>query len=151
MKKTYPILLVLLFVIVAIIFFCNYDKTVNLEKAYKLNWGIEMKNPESAKMIYSSGGINGSAMSIYEYTKENIDFLIKQEYFNKMSIGRVNYLLKNNFKFLNDGCNNCVFEYIDSDVLVNLDYYAYFTDGKWRHTLLILDVDNNLMYEMIEY
>ena len=151
MKKM--ILLVLIFIIGIMVFvYKNGDKTINLEKAYKLNWGIEMKNPKSAKTIYSSSGAgNGQGMSIYEYTKEDIDFLVKQEYFNKMSVGRVNYLLKNNFKFLNDGCNNCIFEYIDSDVLVNSDYYAYFADGNWRRTLLILDVDNNMMYEMLEH
>ena len=163
-KKTKKNIYTIILIALGIVLFIKYISSVHF--MYKVNWNINIPNPKSVETIYENSGFQfGQYLDVMNYSKKNINKLIKRDYFKKIEKENKEFLEKkyNDFitinSFMKD--NEELQQLYDNTIQPNIkfnenNYYALFEEGylnsiKYNLIILIIDTENNNMYSIQFY
>lgn len=123
------------------------------EKAYNEIVNNKLEHPYKVKKIFKVGGIDPTSLFIWYYKEEQIDEMIKQDFWQTMDEDQVKIIL--NEKFLKWFDKDLDKEYLEKyeksvkdDVFKNSkNLFAFLELNDQNYGILILDVDRNVIYE----
>lgn len=153
-KKQKIIIIVGVVVLTTILILSVWYNSINIAYIYKSNWGIEIINPRKSETIINTKGIDPTIFRKLYYTKEDIEIIKSNSYFSKMDKNLVKIKLEEFIKFLDEGMQKRFTDNFDESFLLqDSNLYAYIVDikGGQDNTLLILDVNDNILYELTLY
>lgn len=148
-KKFYVIIIL---IVVCGIILMWWNNITTYSSIFKSNWGIEMYEPSKIQEIFYEKGRDPSYFKIDTYDEETMEKLKKLTYFKKMKKYEVINVLYDVYNNISSNSQLLLEKNFDSKLLENKEnYYVDLKKEDGSFGLLILDVSNNLMYEMFVY
>ena len=124
-------------------------------KNYNMTWKIDIPNPNKTKRIIDSGHIDPTILDILYYDSNDSKVIKDKDYMKKIDIVELNEIFDNILEekfiaFLNEEDKNTL-KKLNINKLINENNYYTFIEEKQDFILLILDVEENVIYSFRSY
>lgn len=128
---------------------------IDTHKNYNMKWKIDIPNPNKTKRIIYSGSIDQTILDILYYDSNDIKVIKDKDYMKKIDIVELNEIFDNVLEekfiaFLNEEEKNTL-KKLNINKLINENNYYTFIEEKQDFILLILDVEENIIYSFRSY
>lgn len=154
-KKNIVLFGLLLFIVLSFLYINS-----KIDILYKINWNINIPNPEKSEILINEGFIDSTIFEKMYYSGKNINKLKNKEFLKKIedNVDDFNHIYKTLVvDFFSDTYEyeQIINENLTKEIISNQNNYYALLERNERYepgycfNLLILDTENNNMYSLI--